>query len=365
MMRLSPTLSVYLGRQFLLGIATVFAVMLCLILLFDLVELMRRAANRPAATAGIVLTMALLKLPTLSLKVLPFAALLGGMLTFSRLTRTHELVVTRAAGVSVWQFLMPALVIAIVVGGFAISAFNPLASALGARYEQLDSKYLKLRPSLLAVQSSGLWLRQADDEGQSVVHATRVSQNGKELSDVTIFLYDGDDKFSGRIDADAARLRPGHWELDNALLTAPEQPAERRDRYVLPTSLTINQIQESFAAPESLSFWALPRFIDTLERAGFSAVRHRMHWHSLLAVPLLLCAMVLIAATFSLRLTRRGGTGMLIVGGLFAGFLLYVLSDVVYALGLAGNIPVVLAAWSPVGVSALLGLAMLFHLEDG
>ena len=42
-----------------------------------------------------------------------------------------------------------------------------------------------------------------------------------------------------------------------------------------------------------------------LERSGFSALRHRLYWHSLLAAPLLLCAMVLIAATFTLRQTRR------------------------------------------------------------
>ena len=114
-----------------------------------------------------------------------------------------------------------------------------------------------------------------------------------------------------------------------------------------------------------MSFWDLPGFINTLEAAGFSALRHRLHWHSILSIPLLLCAMVLIAATFSLRLTRRGGTGLLILVGLFAGFLLYFLTDIVLALGMSASIPVVLAAWAPSGVFALLGLAMLLHLEDG
>ena len=75
--------------------------------------------------------------------------------------------------------------------------------------------------------------------------------------------------------------------------------------------------------------------------------------------------MVLIAATFSLRLTRRGGTGLLVLGGLIAGFLLFFLTDVVLALGMSGSIPVILAAWAPAGVFTLLGLAMLLHLEDG
>ena len=76
--------------------------------------------------------------------------------------------------------------------------------------------------------------------------------------------------------------------------------------YRIDTELTLDRIQESFASPETMSFWDLPEFIETLEAAGFSARKHRLHWHSILAGPLLLCAMVLIAATFSLRLTRRG-----------------------------------------------------------
>ncbi len=364
-MRLSPTLTLYLGRHYLLSIGTVFVLIACLILVFDLVELLRRAANRPSATMGVVLGMALLQLPTLAQKALPFTVLLGGMLAISRLTRTQELVVARAAGVSVWQFLGPALVIAAVIGAFSMTVFNPLAAAMVARYEQLEAKHFRGRSSLLAVKSSGLWLREGGADRQSVIHAARVSRNGSEFNQVTIFLYQGDDHFVGRVDADTARLEDGYWELENALLSGPEQPAERRQRYRLPTALTFAQIQDSFAPPETLSFWVLPSFIATLENAGFSARRHRLHLHTLLAAPLLLCAMVLIAATFTLRLTRRGGTGLLIAGGLFAGFVLFFLSDVALALGQSGNIPVALAAWTPAGVSTLLGLAMLFHLEDG
>ena len=101
-----------------------------------------------------------------------------------------------------------------------------------------------------------------------------------------------------------------------------------------------------------------------LEDSGFSSVKHRLHWHSLLAVPLLLCAMVLIAATFSLRFTRRG-TWVLVLGGLLTGFLLYFVSDLVLALGLSGKLPPVLAAWTPAVIFTLLGVAGLFHLEDG
>lgn len=364
-MRLSATLSVYIGRQFLFWFGTVYLALLGVTLLLDALELMRRAAAKDEATLDVVLAMALLKLPLMAEELLPFAILFGGMLVFARLTRSHELVVARAAGVSVWQFLLPALLLALVIGAFNIGVFNPIASVTTSRFEQMESKYLRGRTSLLKISKSGLWLRQGDEEGQSVVHAQRVLPNSMDMQDVIIFVFEGGDHFAGRIDAAEARLADGYWELRNAWLTAPDTPPRFAAEQRVKTNLTKEDIQDSFASPETMSFWDLPGFIEVLESAGFSALRHRLYWHSLLATPLLLCAMVLIAATFTRRLTRRGGTTLVIAAGVFVGFLLYFLSDVVFALGLSAEIPVMLAAWTPAGVSTLLGLAMLFHLEDG
>ena len=364
-MRLSPTLSAYIARHFLAGTALVLAILVTLFFLIDLVELLRRASGHDTATFGIVLRMALLHVPSMVQKVVPFAVLFGGMVALTRLTRSSELVVARAAGVSVWQFLLPGIALAFAIGAFTIAVFNPFASATTWRYEQMASEHLRNRPSLIAVSSSGLWLREAREGGQTVVHAQRLSQPDMELFDVIIFVYEGTDRFVRRIDGKSARLEEGYWDLRDVLVSAPDRPSEFFPSYRLDTRLTVDQIHESFAPPETMSFWELPGFIDTLESAGFSALRHRLHWHSLLAVPLLLCAMVLIAATFSLRLSRRGGTGLLVLGGLLAGFLLFFVTDVVLALGLSAKIPVVLAAWSPAGVFTLLGLAMLLHLEDG
>ncbi len=364
-MRLSPTLSIYFGRQFIYGVGLVILVFIATILIFDLVELLRRGAAKEHATIGVLTQMAFLKLPFMAQKAIPFAVLIGGMLSFARLTRYHELVVARAAGVSVWQFLLPAIVVTLLFSGFLVTVYNPLASAMVSKFERLEATYLKGRSSLLAISSSGLWLRQGGGTSQSVIHAQRVVEPEMELHEVIIFRFEDSDRFIGRIDADRAKLEEGYWELEGAVMTGPDRPSYFLDHYRLQTDLTSTQIQDSFASPETLSFWALPGFIKVLEEAGFSAVRHRIHWYSLLSTPLLLCAMVVIAASFSLRLTRRGGTGLLIVAGVLVGFVLYFLSDVVLALGLSGKIPATLAAWVPAGVSMLAGVAMLFHLEDG
>ena len=188
-MRLSATLSAYIGRQFLLWFGGVFAAFVGITFILDTIELMRRAAAKAQVTLGVVIEMSLLKLPLMAEKLLPFAVLIGGMLVFMRLTRSHELVVARAAGVSVWQFLLPPLALALLIGFVNIGIFNPIASATTARFERLEAQYLRGRSSLLAVSENGLWLRQGDETGQSVIHAQRVLPNSMDLQDVIIFLF--------------------------------------------------------------------------------------------------------------------------------------------------------------------------------
>lgn len=365
---MSTILSLYISRGFLISFLTVFSILMGLIFLFDTIELLRRASDIDDVGISLILQMSLLKLPFLAQQAFPFAVLFGGMVAFWRLTRSSELVVARAAGVSAWQFLVPVLAVTFLIGLLKIMVLNPMASAFLTKHDQLDSTYLKGESSLLAVSRTGLWLRQSNEKNQSVIHAPKIKLNGDaiDLTDVTIFMYEGADKYKRRLSAKSAGLEDGFWHLKDVWIHEKDKdkPIHKTEHWIT-TDITLNNIHDSFAPPETLSFWALPDFIQNLDNAGFSAIRHRLYWHSLLAAPLLLCAMVLIAATFTLKQSLRNSTGFLIVGGVLAGFLLFFFSDVVFALGLRESIPVVLAAWTPSGISALLGLAMVFHLEDG
>lgn len=378
-MRTPLTLSGYIAKQCLWAILQTLFALAGIILLFDTIELLRRASDKEDIPLRILFEMSLLKLPNMMEQILPFAVLIGSILCLSRLTRSLELVVARAAGVSAWQFLAPAVGVVLLLGYFFIGIFNPMSSAMLARYELLEARYLKGRANLLAISDSGLWLRESVETGNAttgqpktntpkedyIIHALRVSQKGTELFDVIIFRFQNEDRFVGRIDAKTALLQDRHWVMQNALITAPNKPAQRREHLAIPTSMTQSQLQDSFTSPATISFWQLDSFINTLERAGFSALRHRLHWHVMLAKPFLLAAMVMIAASFSLRLPRKGGTTTLIVLGLLTGFVIHFLSDIAQAFGLSGSLPLALAAWSPALIVIMLGTLLVLHFEDG
>jgi lipopolysaccharide export system permease protein len=358
-------MSRYFGRQFLMWFLMLLVILLMIILLIDTIELLRRASGKPEVTVGLVLRMGLFKLPGIGQKVIPFVVLFSAMFAFWRLTRSNELVVARSVGVSVWQFLTPVLLSAFLIGVVKVTVINPLGAALIAEYDRLEERYLKRRASALEVNHSGLWLRQGTEQEKLLIHADSVVPGTTTLKRVVVFKLSETDHYLARIDARGARLLPGRWEIRDGWLREPNRPAQYVPLEEIPTELTLERIEENFAPPETISFWDLGRFIQIMESTGFSAIRHKLHFQSLLAQPLLYCAMVLLAAAFSMRHTRRGGTLWMVSAGIGAGFGLFIATDVVLTMGISETIPVMMAAWTPAVVSLLAGVSALLHLEDG
>lgn len=370
-MNFAATLSLYVARVFLVSVLGTLAGLTGLIALFDLIELLRRAATKPDATFGLVAAITGLKLPFFSMQILPFAVLLGGILAFWRLTRSSELVVARAAGVSAWQFLSMPMLSALLLGLAATGAVSPLSSAMLAKAEVLDSVYLRTGGGPLALAGGKLRLRQSDREldpqGVALLFAqsVHVQRDALVAGEVSVFRLDAGDRFLQRVEAERATLRPGHWLLEGTRTITPDHMPDRVGTMRLPTDLTVERVQESFASPDTFSVWALPDFIALLDRSGFSSIRHRLHFQALLALPLLAAVMCLVAAGFSMRPSRRGGVARMIASGVAAGFALFVVSKVAEEYGQSGSLPPTLAAWAPSGAGLLLAVSLLLHLEDG
>jgi lipopolysaccharide export system permease protein len=365
------TLSLYIVRQFAASVTGMLLALSGLVAMFDFIELLRRSASHPEVSFGMVSEIAALRLPYIAMQILPFAVLLGGILCFWRLTRSSELIVARAAGVSAWEFLTAPTMCALLFGMTATAVVSPVSSVMLARAEALDNALLKTGGGPLALNGGQLWVRQSDrmltPKGVAIIHAHNVELRDKLLTarQVSVFRLDGNDKLLTRIEATRATLGAGHWQLDNARALQPDKLPAPPEMMDLPTDLTVSRVQESFASPDTLSVWALPGFIALLDRSGFSSIRHRLHFQALLALPLLAATMTLLSAGFSMRPARRGGVAKMIGSGVAAGFALFLVSKVAEEIGQSGALPVVLAAWAPAASGLMLAVALLLHTEDG
>jgi lipopolysaccharide export system permease protein len=360
------TLSRYFGLRFLTTAILVFIGILSLVALTDYIEMMRKTSGLPNVPASIVAQTSLFRVPQIAERIMPFSVLIAAMSCYLNLSRRLELVVARAAGMSAWQFVTPALLIALVLGVLATLIYNPMAAALQERSRRLEVEFLGGSPdSGLQNTGNGFWVRQKNADGQSIVNAVTSSEQGIRLGGVTVFTYDGAGHFVERIEAKTAILEPNAWRLSEARFYSNNAPPRERNEYLLKTSLTPAQVRESFATAEAVPFWDLPLYIEIAEHSGLGAASYRLQYQKLLARPFVLMSMVLLAAAVSLRFFRFGGVQKMILSGVSAGFLLYVLSKVTDDLSKAELMHPIAAAWLPVVVGGLTGLVALLYQEDG
>ena len=360
------TLSRYFAKRFFGAVMAVFAGVFCLIVLIDYIELMRRASDVPNVSPLVVALTSFYRVPQLMERMLPFAILVGAMGCYLSLSRRLELVIARAAGISAWQFVAPAVVTAMLIGIVATAIYNPLSAVMRERSKRLEADMFgESSASGMRHTGSDFWVRQRSSEGQAIINATSSLQQGAGLGGVTIFTFDQGNRFKERIEAKGAVLEPGHWRLEQARVFVAGAPPKDYDTYLLSTNLTDEQVRESFATPETVPFWQLPWYIEIAEHAGLMAAGYKLQYQLLVARPFLLVAMVLLAASVSLRFFRFGGVQQMVLGGVAAGFLLYVLSKVTEDLSKAELMHPVAAAWLPVLVGALTGFVVLLYQEDG
>ncbi len=356
----------YFALRFLTSVLTIFIGVVAIASMIDYVELMRRGADWPKATAWLLAKISMLRVPQLTERIMPFSLLVGAMSCYVGLSRRLELVIARAAGVSAWQFLAPALFVALAFGTVATTVYNPLAAVMHEHSKRLEGEMLgELPSSAIQESSSGFWVRQKSGDGSAIINAKSSREQGSQLGSVTVFTFDDAGHFRERIDARNATLEEGYWLLEDARVYANGKPPLVESTYRISSNLTTAQVRESFATPETVPFWQLPTYIEMADRAGLHAAGYRLQYQLLLARPFLLAAMVMLGASVSLRFFRFGGVQKMVLSGISAGFLLFVLSKVTEDMANAEFLSPLAAAWIPVLVGGLTGFVALLYQEDG
>jgi lipopolysaccharide export system permease protein len=365
MSMMTNTLGRYFAGRFVVAALGAFLSIFMLLFLVGYIEMVRKTSRLASVSSVMVAETALFQVPQLLEKMMPFCVLIGAMTCYLALSRRLELVVARAAGVSAWQFIAPALASAILLGTLATIGYNPMSANLRELSKQMEAELFGSAPAGGIQDASGFWLNQVNSDGQVIMNALRSEQQGVRLTGLTLFRFDTNLQFKERIEAREATLEEGRWLIKSARRYSLDSPPVDEDSFFLATSLTPAQVRNSFSDPETVSFWQLPGYIRSSESSGFATAGYRLQYHKLIAQPFLLAAMVMLAAAVSLRFFRMGGVQKMVLSGVGAGFLLYVLSKVTEDLSKAELMHPIASAWLPVCVGGLTGFLALLYQEDG
>ncbi len=359
----------YFAMRFLKTFGGVLGIFVLILVFLDLVEQLRRFANTPATFADIM-GLTLLNVPQGIYAILPLIMIIATIALFLGLSRSSEMVVTRAAGRSAVRALMSPLLMAFLIGVIGVAVINPIVAATSREFEARSNAF-KGQDRVLTLGSTGLWLRQGDVTGQTVIRAETANLDGTELQNVTFLTFSTAGLPVERTAAANAVLTGGAWELSDVKIwpligaRTPEANAMLLDTHTIPSTLTADQIRDSFGTPSSIPIWEIPAFINRLQTAGFSAQRHQVWLQMELAMPVFLVAMMMIGASFTVRHQRGGRTGLMVLFAIMLSFGTYFVRNFAQIMGENGQLPPALAAWAPPLAAIGLALSFLLHKEDG
>jgi lipopolysaccharide export system permease protein len=363
------TLHLYFARKFTVYFTNVFCILFLFCITADLANQLRWFGD--LTDFKTVVYLSFLSTPETVYTIMPLIMIFSSIWLFLNLAQSSELVVARASGRSGIAFLTGPIIVSILITSFVLAIFNPIVAITSERYLDQSNDLKNGGTSVISIGSDGLWLRQGDDDGYTVIRATSANAIGSIFFNVSFFTYFPDGTPIRRIEAKTAQLGAGEWRLYTVKewpLTKRINPEANSKTYrtmIVPTDLTQNQVKDRFEKPSSVPVWSLPSTIEQLKSAGFSARRHEVWLQAEIARPLFLIAMVLLGAAFSMRHARFGGTGSAVLTAVICGFGLFYVRNFAQVLGESGQLPILIAVWTPPVASVLLGLSIILHLEDG
>ncbi|RLQ87642.1 LptF/LptG family permease [Notoacmeibacter ruber] len=350
----------YLFRHFLKNVAVLAVIALALAFIVDFVEVADRYRDRESVTTAVLVGITGNRILQLVSDIIPFVVLLAAVMHFSALNSRLELVVARAGGMSVWQFVSPAIAGAFFVGVVTVLFIGPLAT--------YSTEWIAMatgQKSASIGERRTLWLRERDDDGVRIIGGTVEGSAPDAIYGVTILEVGTDGRVSRRIDADHAILSEDEMSLSDVIERPIGERVLRRETLDLPTQITADRLKPREVDPRRLAITDIPAAESDATARGASIAPLRTRMHQLLAKPFTLIVMVIFAATVAVKFERTGPVLRAIAGGVAAGFLLYVLSMLSEGFGSAGLISPAIAVWVPILVAGLLGTAFLIQKEDG
>lgn len=358
------TLNLYLVRRFAVWLMIVTLGFGAIAMLGDFLEMLR-LANRLNLGAGTAFGFTLHRLPLLLMDFLPFVFLFATVFCLLRLSQAQELAVIRAAGLSVWQFLKPLLVFTFVLSTLIILALEPIGAQLHNRFTDSYAA-LTSQKSSLSFSTGGVWFRETTQSGSYISRAKQIddAQAGR-LLDVEIIQFDESGAFESRITAPSGQIADGLFRLTAPRFYRRDEAVKTLPQWELSSSLTSSSLADNFANARIINVWQLPGYIAAAGKSGIDVTRDEVRLQSLLALPILLMAMVMVAACFSLPTGRMFTSGQTLGLSVLCGFGLFLFNDFIVLMGELNLMPPIMASWVPAFIALLLSISYLLTTEDG
>ena len=285
---------------------------------------------------------------------IPVSALIGCLAGLGSLASNSELVVMRAAGVSLWRMVWAAMKPALLMMVFG-SLMGEYVSPVSEQVAETQRRIL--RSSQGVYSGEGVWHR----EGKEFMYFNAVEPNGV-LYGVSRFVFDDDMHLQESSFAKRAIFQKDHWLLEN--ITTSRFDGEKyveEQLTILPwdSSLTTTLLKVVVVSPDALSISGLRTYTNYLNEQGLDAGEYNLSFWKKALQPLSIFSLVLVGISFVFGPLRSVSMGLRIFSGVITGVIFMLVQNLLGPSSLVFGFPPVLAVLFPIVVCVLIGANLL------
>jgi lipopolysaccharide export system permease protein len=362
MLGLDGSFTRYVGRLFVVRFAGLLLFFVIVLQMLDLLNRSEAISAAPGAGAESIVRYISLRAPQIASQFTPFAALLAIVVTLSSLNLSSEIVVMRAAGMSIHRVLRPigAACLVVAIAHFVFHESVVVDAAAELEYWEANDFEVGLKHD--ASTRTNLRL-QLDGEIVSAASAARTDE-GVRLSNVVIYDLDASGLARSVIEARAALFIDGGWRLIDARAPGLERAGELVASAPWTTSLNPETLFALSLNPDRAGMTALIRQIGQLRQDGADAGAATTSLLARFSKPMATLLMPLLGAIAGFGVSRQGNQLVRASAGAALGFLYFVAENLMLAIGKLGAIPPMLGAFFPFALFLVVGFAILLAMEN-
>ncbi|MEO7275395.1 MAG: LptF/LptG family permease [Vicinamibacterales bacterium] len=345
----------YISRTYLRIAGLSFLALIGLFYISTFIDKSDKIFKGQASTSDVLLLLVYMT-PQFVYYVIPIAALLSALVTFGVLSRSSELTVMKACGISLYRSSLSVMLLSLGFSGMLFGLQQQVLAKANRQASVLDSRIRNPQSPRLLDSRNRPWLVGRDG---SIYHYSYYNQEQDEMTGLVIYRPNeaswtlSSATFATQVKWHQGWQATAGWNQDftrNPSIWTPftsttianlEQPAYFKTEQPLADMMTVEQL------------W---RYVHELSNTGANVIPLQVDLHKKLAFPLVTFVMTLLAVPFGVSTGRRGtlyGIGL----GIMIALTYWIVISAFVAVGKGGLLPPVLAGWAP---NILVGSAALY-----
>src|SRR2546423_2372925 len=302
--------------------------------------------------------------PYLIYQLAPLAALVSILVAMGVMSKNNEIVACKASGISLYRLAIPLLFAGLGLAGSMIVLDDTFLPYANQRQDALRNQIKGRPPQTYQQPERWIFGENAKIYNYDVFEPKQNLFGGVTVAEVDPATFE----MNRRVFASRAKWSDEKktWTLESGWMRDFSRGAvteyQRFGTKELP-ELTEppNYFNREVLPAIQMSWPQLSRYIDELHRAGFDVSALTVQWHRKLAFPLIAPVSMLLAFPFAFLVGTRGALGGIAIG-VGIGILYWLAAELLGAMGGVGQLPPLLAGWSPDIVFFFFGLYFFFKM---